>query len=230
MSFFNSTEPIFRRKQEALDFQDLQGLLRLQIRIKNRTLFRVLYTRIDQVFVLWGLISATIFITAQFAPISWVAQAIFWSVLTVFGTAAMVVLTHFWVRVERLRWVLYGWVLLMLGGTALTDLGIFLGWGQVLMHLCHLWLGVSAAGYFCTGFGLRSRAFTLSGLVHLFGIALLPSVGGWQFLTTGLVMAANLLVFAETQWDMRPPIEEYSVLSKEQKQFNRQQYQFRQAS
>jgi hypothetical protein len=230
MNFFRSSEPIFRRKQQALDFQDRQGLLHFRLNIKNKTLFSTIYTRIDQVFVLWGLISAIIFITAQFAPIDWITQAIFWSVLTVIGTVAMTILTYFWVVVERLRWVLYSWVILMLAGVLVTDLGIFCGWGQVLMHLCHLWLSLSAIGYFCTGWGLRSRAFIVSGMFHLFGIVILPYCIGWQFLATGLIMAANLLIFAETQWDMRPPIENYAVLTTEQQEFNRQQYKLRQAS
>jgi hypothetical protein len=230
MNFFRSSEPIFRRKQHALDFQDCQGLLHFQLSIKHKTLFSNIYTRIDQVFVLWGLISAVIFITAQFAPIDWITQAIFWSILTIVGTVTMIVLTHFWVKVERLRWVLYSWVFLMLGGVLITDLGILWGWGQILMHLCHLWLSVSAIGYFCTGWGLRSRAFIVAGLWHILGIVILPYCLGWQFLATGLVMTANLLVFAETQWDMRLPIDNYAVLTEEQKEFNRQQYQLRQAS
>ncbi len=229
MTFFNPAEPILRPKQEALDFQDRQGLLQLKLRIKNKTLFSTIYTRIDQVFVLWGLISALIFITAQFTPISWITQAIFWSVLTVIGTAAMIVLTHFWVKVERLRWVLYTWVILMLGGVLVTDLGIFCGWGQVLMHLADLWLGLSAIGYFFTGVGLRSRAFLVAGIVHLLGIVILPYFMGWQFLTAGLIMTANLLVFAESQWDMRPPIKNYALLTAEQKEFNQKQYLLRQA-
>src|SRR5919202_892023 len=107
MSFFNPSEPILRSKQEALDFQDRQGLLRIDIKIGQKTLISAFYTRIDQVFVLWGVISAAIFITAQFLPISWVIQAALWSVLTLMGTVTMVTLTHFWVKVERLRWVLY---------------------------------------------------------------------------------------------------------------------------
>ena len=229
MSFLNLTKPILRCKQEALDYQDRQGLLTIRLQVKNRTLFSGFYTRIDQVFVLWGLICAAIFITAQFSPISWMTQAIFWSVLTTLGTLLMIVMTYFWVRVERLRWVLYCWVILMLGGVTVTDLGIFLGWGQVLIHLCDLWLVLSAIGYLCTGLGMRSRAFIISSTIHLLGIFLLPYCGGWQFLTTGLLMVANLLVFAETQWDMRTPIENYSLLSEEQKQFNKQQHKLRQA-
>jgi hypothetical protein len=97
------------------------------------------------------------------------------------------------------------------------------------MYLCPIWLGLSAIGYLCTGIGMRSRAFILAGIVHIVGIILLPYVGGWQFLTTGIVMAANLLMFAEVQWDMRPPVN-YSLLSREQKQFNEEQYKLRQAA
>jgi hypothetical protein len=227
MTFFNPSEPIIRSKQEALDFQDRQGLLSLDIKLGGKTLISVFYTRIDQVFILWGLISAAIFITAQFAPISWVIQAGLWSVLTLIGTMGMVVLTHFWVKVERLRWVLYFWVILMLTGVVLTDLSIFLSWGPILMRLCPMWMGLSALGYFGTGVGMRSRAFTLASIVHLLGIAVLPYLGGWQFLSTGIVMAASLLMFAGVQWDMRPPIE-YNLLTREQKQFNEKQYQLRQ--
>lgn len=230
MSFFNPTDPILRPKQEALDYQDRQGILHLKLEIKNKKLFSTIYTRIDQVFVIWGLLSASIFITAQFSPINWTTQAIIWSILTVIGTIAMIVLTHFWVRVERLSWVLYCWVALMLVGVAITDLGVFLGWGQVLIHLSHLWLGLSALGYLLTGLGMRSRAFIISAIIHLLGIVALPYVGGWQFLTTGLLMVANLFIFAETQWDMRLPIENYGLLTQEQKQFNKQQYQFRQGN
>ena len=227
MTFFNTVEPIIRRKQEALDFQDRQGLLSLELKIGHKTVISMFYTRIDQVFVLWGLICAAIFVTAQFAPISWVIQAGLWSALTLLGTVGMVVLTHFWVKVERLRWVLCCWVTLMMGGVALTDLSIFLSWGQILMHLCPMWLGLSAIGYICTGIGMRSRAFTLASLVHLLGIAVLPYLGSWQFLSTGIVIAASLLVFAGVQWDMRPPIQ-YEFLTPEQKRFNEQQYRLRQ--
>jgi hypothetical protein len=229
MKFFHPTEPIFRRKQEDLDVQDLEGLLRLHFQIQNKTLISLLYTRIDQVFVLWGLISATIFFTAQFAPISWVTQAIFWSVLSVVGCLGMSVLTHFWVKIEHLRWLLYGWVVLMLVGVILTDLGIFLSWGWVLVNLCNLWLVLSALGYILTGIGMRSRAFVLAAIVHLSAIAILPHFVGYQFLATGITMTATLLIFAETQWDMRPPLEDNNRLTLKQQQFNQEQYKLRQA-
>ncbi|MEM9274748.1 MAG: hypothetical protein AAGA80_17565 [Cyanobacteria bacterium P01_F01_bin.143] len=228
MTYFNFAEPIFRPKQKELDYQDLQGLLKFSIKIRNNTLLSAFYTRIDQVFVLWGLISAVIFFTAQFSPIDWMTQAIFWSIITLVGTLTMGFLTYFWVRVEKLRWVLYTWAFLMLGGVIITDYGILYSWVPVLINLCPLWLGLSAIGYLCTGFGLRSRAFIVSGLFHLLGIAILPYFLGWQFLVTGLIMTLNLLVFAETQWDMRPPIRDYNLLTEEQAEFNKQQYLLRQ--
>jgi len=229
MPFFNPSEPTLRRKQHALDYQDRQGLLQIQIKINNTTLFSTLYTRIDQVFLLWGVITATIFITAQFFPISWTIQAIVWSALTFLGTICTIVLTHYWVSVERLRWLLYTWTMLMLIGVVITDTSIFLGWGQILMHLSHLWLGLFATGYLCSAIGLRSRAFFISTIVHLLSIACLSYLAGWEFLTTGLVAIVNLFVFAETQWDMRLPIEKYRLLTEEQKQFNDCQRQLRQA-
>lgn len=229
MSFFNSAEPILRSKQEELDFQDRQGLLCFNLKIGDKTLISAFYTRIDQVFILWGLITAQIFITAQFAPISWVIQAGLWTVLSLIGMVGMIVLTHFWVKVERLMWLLYCWAILMLIGVAITDFGIFFGCGQLLMCLCPIWLGLIGFGYFCTGIGMRSRAFSIASLIHFLGIVFLPFVGGWQFLTTGLVMTINLLVFAGVQWDMRPPID-YNLLTPEQRRFNEEQFQLRQAS
>lgn len=228
MTFLNPSEPIFRRKQHALDFQDRQGLLKFAIVIKSKTLFSTFYTRIDQVFVIWGLICAVIFCTAQFSPINWRTQAAFWSILTIIGTVGMTLLTYFWVRVERLRWILYTWIILMLGGVIVTDFGIFWSSGRILIHLCDIWLIVSAVGYISTGIGLQSRAFMVSGLFHLLSIAILPYCPGWQFFATGLIMTLNLLVFAETQWDMRPPTDNYDVLTEEQKIFNQEQNLIRQ--
>ncbi len=227
MSFFNASEPLLRDKQPELDFQDLQGLWRIRCKIGKSALFSKFYSRIDQVFIIWGLISSAIFVSAQFLPISWSAQAILWSVLTILGTVSMVALTWFWVSVERLRWVVYCWVILMLVGLILTDLGIFLGWGEVLMRLCPLWLGLSALGYFYTGLGMRSRTFVLLGVIHLLGIAILHYTQAWAFLTTGIVMAISLLLLAELQWDMRPPID-YDRLTPVQKQFNQDQFRLRQ--
>ena len=230
MSFFNHNQPILRWKQEAVDIQDHQGLLVFKLSRHNQTLITNIYTRVDQSFGVWGLVSALIFMTAQFTTISWTMQAVCWSILTVTGVVAMFSLTHFWVKVERVQWVVAWWSMLMISGVVLTDLGIWGGWGQILMYLCHLWLGLSALGYLVTGLGLRSRALLIAATIHLIGLVALPYFIGWQFLLTGLVMTANLLFLAQVQWDMRPPLGNDNVLSEEQKQFNQQQHQLRQSS
>jgi hypothetical protein len=227
MSFFSDSEPLLRDKQEEADFQDLVGLINFEYKIGNFTLFSGFYTRIDQAFILWGLISVGIFVTAQFLPISWSKQAILWSALTLTGTVGMVSLTWFWASVERLRSVVYSWVILMLTGLTVSDLSIFLGWGEVLMQLCPLWLALTAIGYMCTGLLMRSRTFLLMGLVHMLGILVLPYFGGMQYLTTGLIMTISLLLLAQWQWDMRSS-SDYGLLTPQQKQFNQLQHQKRQ--
>jgi hypothetical protein len=223
MTFLTLSQPILRDKQEDLDYQDLQGIWRISGKIGNIRLISGFYTRIDQVFIIWGLICAAIFSTAQFLPVSWATQAILWTTLTVIGMAIMTGFTWFWVRVERLRWLIYAWVILMLSGVVLTDLGVFLGWGQVLMRLCPLWLGLSAVGYLITAWAVKSRTFVITAAIHVLGILLLPYCGGKQFLATGLVMGISLLLLAELQWEMRPPINS-DVLTPEQKQFNKEQH------
>jgi hypothetical protein len=226
MTAFSTAQPILRRKQHALDLQDLEGILHIHIQIKDLKLFSSFYTRIDQVFILWGSITAIIFLTAQFLTLSWANQAIIWSVLTLIGAWGTCALTWYWVTVERLRWVVYAWVGLTLGGLLLTDWGIFGGGWVVLPHLCLLWLVVSALGYALTAWGLQSRAFLMSSLLHLSAITLLAHIPTWQFLWTGIVTAGNLFLLAQTQWDMRSN-NDVKLLSAQQKQFNQQQQQLR---
>lgn len=228
MTAFSSTEPIFRRKQAALDVQDLRGLLQIQVQISDRTLLSRFYTRIDQVFLLWGAIVGCMFITAQFTPLSWTIQAVGWSLLTLLGSWATVHLTWYWVTVEQLRWVVYWWVGLMVIGVALTNIGIFGGW-WLLPYLCPLWLGVSAAGFLGTAWGLRSRAFLLATILHIVGIAVLPYLLGWQYLVTGLVIASSLFALAETQWDMQST-STFQTLTTKQREFNYQQQLCRSSS
>ena len=201
MNFFNPDAPLLCRKQNVLELPDIPGLWRFHWQVGSITLFSTFYTRLDQTCIVWGLISLVIFVTAQFIPISWMTQASWWSALTVIGTLGMVALTPSWLRVEGLGWVLDSWVVLMVLGLVITDLSIFLGWGDVLMYLCPLWLGLVAIGYFCTGLGMRSRTLMLLGLVHLLSIWILPYVGSWQFLTTGIIMGGCVLLLAEFQWD-----------------------------
>lgn len=229
MTFFNATEPILRRKQEALDFQDRLGAWQFSLKLGKVKLFSTVYTPIDQVFLIWGLLTLVMFTVGQLLPLSWDTQAIAWSVLTAIGTVCMIGLTLFWARVESLVWLIHVWVALMLVGTVLTNLGIFWHWGLVLTNLCPLWLGLSALGYGCTSLALRSRTFLLVALIHLISIGGLPSVIAWQFLATGIVMGGSLLLLAQVQWDMRSPIE-YALLTQEQKAFNQHQHQLRQNS
>lgn len=224
MRFFKSYTPIFRKKTFTIDIQRLPGVRVVNWQIGNLKLYSTFYTQFDQACILWGLLSAVIFGTAQFLPLNWGVQAILWSAVTLAGTVAMVVMTQCSVRVERLSWVVYCWVILMLGGLAITDLSIFLGWGEVLIHLCDLWLGLIAIGYLFTGLGMQSRAMIFIGIVHLLGISILPYVGGWQFLTTGVVMLSTLLLLAELRWDMRPSVSS-DLLTGEQNQFSQEQYQ-----
>lgn len=201
MTFFNPKAPLLCKKQNVLELPDIPGLWRCHWQVGNLTIFSTFYTRLDQACILWGVISILIFVTAQFFPISWMTQAVWWSILSLVGTLGMVVLTPSWLRVEGLGWVIDSWVILMLLGLVVTDLGIFLGWGEVLNNLCPLWLGLIALGYFCTGVGMRSRTLMLTGLVHLLSIGILPYVGAMQFLTTGIITGGSVLMLAEFQWD-----------------------------
>lgn len=227
-TLFNISEPLLRRKQKNFDIQDLHGLMQIHWLLGKKTLLCRDYTRIDQVCLLWGLIAAAIFITAQFCSISWHLQAILWSVATILGTVGMTCLSHFWVSVERLRWTIYLWASLMFLGLITTNLGIFCGIGIILLNLSPLWLFLTAMGYIFMGLGIRSRVFILIGLIHLLGIAVLPHVLGWQFFVTGLIMASSLLLLAELQWDMLPRPES-AILTSQQREFNRRQNQLRQS-
>jgi hypothetical protein len=203
MILSKSVQPILRRKQQALDVQDQEGLLRLRVKIGEWTLLSRFYTRIDQVFLLWGSITAVIFCTGQFSVLSWMTQAVLWTILTLFGALGTVCLAWYWVSVERLRWVIFAWVGLMLTGVGLTDWGIFGSGGEILPYLSVLWLGLSAVGYLTMGWGMKSRAFLTNGCLHLGAIFLLPMADTWQFLLTGIVTAGSLFLLAEVQWDMK---------------------------
>ncbi|MEL6326865.1 MAG: hypothetical protein AAFQ61_08170 [Cyanobacteria bacterium J06626_23] len=223
--FLTSSGPILRRKQAALDVQDLCGLLTLHWQIGGRTVFKHHFTRIDQVFLVWGWVTACIFVTAQFFPIGWTTQTVLWSALTLAGAVAMTRLAWFWVRIERLRWLIYLWSGLMLAGVAATAYGIFHGVGFLLINLCPLWLMLCAVGYLFMGLGMESRSFLAAALIH--GLTALTLVPAWQFLTTALVMSGSLLLFACVQWDMRAPIEP-DMLSEEEIAFNQAQQTLRQ--
>lgn len=201
LSFFNPDAPMLCRKQAVFEMPDLPGLWRCHWQIGNFIVLSTFYTRLDQACIIWGAISLVIFGTAQFFPISWITQAVWWSVLSLIGTFLMIILTPSWLKDEGLAWILDSWIILMILGLVITDLSIFLSWGSVLTYLCHLWLGLVGVGYVLTGLGMRSRTLMIIGVVHLLGIALLPYFAAWQFLATGMIMGVSVLVLAEFQWD-----------------------------
>lgn len=199
--FFNPNLPLLRRKQSAFELQDAPGLWRVHWQLGPTTVVSTFYTRIDQACLLWGIISALIFITAQFAPLDWQIQALIGSGLTLAGTLGMIKLAQYCAGVEALSQVIAAWAVLMLFGLVITDVGVFWGLGSVLGSLCSLWLGISALGYCFTGLKMRSRMFLVVSLVHLLGIVLLPYIATWQFLVTGLLMGLSVSTLAELQWD-----------------------------
>jgi hypothetical protein len=138
---------------------------------------------------------------------NWTTQAIIWSILTLAATAMMCYLSWFWVTVEEVRWTVYWWVFLMVGGTILTDASIVYGWGEILIRLCPLWLALCGLGYVGTGWALRSRSTLLGAGFHFLGIGILPVFSGWEYLVTGVMMTGTLVLFCERRWDMRPPRE-----------------------
>jgi hypothetical protein len=178
MTFFNYSVPLRRRQQLNMDVQKLEGLWQVQFSLGKDRFYSKFYTGLDRACLLWSLLLISMFGTAQFFPVSWMLQAGLWSVLGLVGTAAMVSMTYSWVKIERLTWVLYGWVILMLLGLLLTDLGFFLGGKKVLANLCPLWLGMIGIGYLRTGFAVRSRALLAVSFFHLSGILILHYTDG----------------------------------------------------
>jgi len=217
MPFFKPKQPILQKKQLSLDISQFNSLGCFEFSPPIYFPVCGIYTCIDQSMVLWGFISALIFMVAQFSPFSWIYQAIAWSIVTIIGSGIMVALTYSWTVLERLSWLLFCWVGLMLLGVIITDVAIALSWGWFLGHLCSFWLLLSSIGYLLTGFGMRSRAFFVAAAIHLSAIFFLPYCIGWHFLATGLVMMSNLLIFAEGQWDMILPNEsdQYSLIVEE---------------
>ncbi len=207
MHFFKPGQPILQKKQYSTNPQQLTLMKCLIIKPLEIINLSGIYTCIDQAMTVWGFIAAIIFMTAQFSPVSWTTQALFWSIITLVGVIAMTTLTHPWTVLEKISWLLYTWVFLMLVGILITDYAVVYHCGFMLSHLCALWLILSSIGYLFTGWGMRSRAFFVAAIIHGLTILILPSVSGWQFGVTGLVMMSNLWIFSEVQWDMLLPRE-----------------------
>jgi hypothetical protein len=212
MPFFKPEQPILQKKLLSTNPQQLTLMKSLTIKPLEIINLSGIYTCVDQAMAIWGVIAAIIFMTAQFSAINWTTQAIFSSIITLVALVAMITLTHTWTVLEKISWLLYSWVFLMLVGILITDCAIAYHWGFMLSHLCELWLILSSIGYLLTGWGMRSRAFFIATIIYGITVLILPYVSGWQFGVTGLVMMSNLLIFAEARWDMLLPRElrEYS--------------------
>lgn len=208
MAFFNPANPILQTKPRDLDLAPLNpsGILCLRWQLGNLTLLNRLYTPVDQAFLLWGLATFSIFTLAQFSTLDWLTQSKLDTALTTLSTTAMLHLTYNWSKQEEVLWLGWAWTILMGSGLALTHLAIVHAWSLVLLNLCAIWLGLCAVGYGMTGWGLRSRAMLVTGMVHGGAIVLLPWFGSWQFLATGLIMGFSLWILAELRWDMRPSL------------------------
>ena len=204
MGFFDNSVPPFCLKPTHLDISPQHKVFYLCWRRGEHRFCLRVYTRADLSFLLWALILIPIFVTPQFFSVNWTLLADLWSSLSLIGLAAMVAISHDWVKVERVSWVLYCWVILILVGLLVTDLGIILIWSGVIANLCSLWLGLSALGYWFTGLALHSRAIIAVGFLHLLAIGVLPYVSSWQFLFTGSVMVLALILLAELRWDILP--------------------------
>jgi len=202
MSFFDDSVPPIRRKPTNLKLAPHEKLWDVTYSMGKHQFYSTFYTRPDGACLFWALLLIPIFVIPQFFSVSWRPMAVLSSGSGLVGLAMMVYFAHIWVKLQRVIWVLYCWVILIVMGLVLTDLAIFLGWGGVLINLCSLWLGLCAIGYWCTGLAVHSRAIIGVGFVHLFAIGILPYVGGWLFLFTGTVMVLSLLILAEFRWDM----------------------------
>jgi hypothetical protein len=201
MSFFNVEIPIFTPKKSAFEIAEMPGLWRVHWQINDRVIYSSFYTRHDQACLLWGTISALVFVMAQFFPWNWMTQTLIATALTLVGVVGTVGLTWRFALVERLSWVLGSWILLMLSGAIVTYQGIFGSWAWILPQICPIWLSLSGIGYLMTGFGMRSRLFLLLSLVHLAAIVILPYFPAWKPFITGLVISGSAFLIAEFQWD-----------------------------
>ncbi|MEM1254785.1 MAG: hypothetical protein AAGI69_20300 [Cyanobacteria bacterium P01_H01_bin.21] len=220
-----SNEPLLRSKQHTLDVQDLRGAWHFRPSLFGYG-FSSIYTRVDQVFALWGALALIMFASAQVLHASWQQMAVAWSGLTVVAVVGMVAMVRFWAKVERLMWLVYSWAMLMLLGTVITNWGVFGYVGPVLLNLCPLWLGLCAVGHGLTGWGIRSRTFLGLTVVHAIAALAITQLGTWQYAATGMLIGGSLLLLTQLQWDMRPPIK-YAALTDEQQAFNRHQQQLR---
>ncbi|MBE9065830.1 hypothetical protein IQ260_04100 [Leptolyngbya cf. ectocarpi LEGE 11479] len=192
---------VFRLKQDLVDPVDLHGVLRVRLGSQDNVFVSTYFTRLDQALIVWGVVTAAIFLVAQFCYLDWRIQAIVWSALSCAAILLVGRLAWFWVTTRNQRWILYGWSLLVMAGLVSTGYGILSAWGFLLRNLCSIWLGISAFGYFATGIGMQAQALILIGIVHICAIPILIVLPNWPFLLTGLVMSGSLFCLAVFQWE-----------------------------
>ena len=191
---------IFRLKQNLTNPVDCHGVWYFKLDLFNQGCASTYLTRLDQALIVWAVAIAAIFFIAQFYPLNWKVQAVVWSILSCIAVWASGKLAWFWVTARQKRWILYCWSCLVLGGLYLTDYGIFTEWGILLVHLCSIWLGISAIGYFATGIGMRAPALSWIGIVHVGAIPILSLFPIYQFLLAGIVMFSSLFCLAAFEW------------------------------
>ena len=202
MTFFDLSEPVPFYSQAAR-VRSLGSLLRAYLQQWVKVFSAIRLTELDQAFVAWGLAALLIFSLAQFSTLSWSIQAVLDASLTGATVAGTSGLTWQIAEIARLRWVVLLWAVLVSCGMGVTAYGIFCGVGFILVNLCPLWLGLCALGYLAMAIGMRSRCFAACSLVHGLAIIGLTFHPGWQFFTSGLVMALTLFFFSVVPWDMR---------------------------
>ena|SRR4028119_508548 len=125
MSFFDDSVVPLRRKQTNFELHSYQKLWYFHWQIGKHRFYSTVYTQLDQACILWALLLMPMFMTAQFSSASWTVQASLSSVFSLVGLAAMVGFSEDWVRVKRVRWVVYCWVILILVGLLLCAIA----WG-----------------------------------------------------------------------------------------------------
>ena len=198
-----ANQPIFCWKRVLPDPEERPGLIALSCRLPGGRVLETYFTRLDQALLLWGGVTAIIFLTAQFSYLDWLTQAFYDSILTISATAITVCMTWQWATVKQVRWILGIWSIVMVFAIGLSDYSIVAGNGLILQHLCTAWLSACAIGYFITAIGLSSRAMMLVGCMHLVTVAACWSFLPWQFLIAGSVLTCSLWMLGLLQWDHR---------------------------
>ncbi|MCT7971113.1 hypothetical protein [Laspinema olomoucense] len=193
MIFYPHKQPILSPKPDPTTLQFQQGLWLIHVQIRGKTIFRQFYTRVDQSLMVWAVVTATIFFTAQ-SGLNWTIQAIAGSILTGAATVIMWNWTHVWVMSEQVQWLIYCWLGLMLGGIALTDASLVWGWSLLLLPVMSLMVGDLWIGLFGNWMGLKISEFPTR--------SFLPFLGHGNF--TSVQSVAISAYWSHHFWDLGP--------------------------